>query len=108
MQFYHLAKVLLALHNPHQASGIDFLRFARSVEAEILKHTIQLCGMTKALGSKHPGVLVNAVQPLVVCGRSLKKQPEQLELVRMLRQIEQDTAWSTAQGVQALQEAWSA
>lgn len=36
-------------------------------KGEILKHTIQLCGMTKALGDKYPGALVNAVQPLVVC-----------------------------------------
>lgn len=32
MQFYHLNKVLLALHNPHRASGIHFLHFARAVE----------------------------------------------------------------------------
>lgn len=36
-------------------------------KGEILKHTIQLCGMTKALGDKYSGALVNAVQPLVVC-----------------------------------------
>lgn len=30
-------------------------------------HTIQLCGMTKALGDRYPGALVNAIQPLVVC-----------------------------------------
>lgn len=32
MQFYHLVKVLLALHSPYQASGINFLRFARGIE----------------------------------------------------------------------------
>ncbi|CAK7217548.1 hypothetical protein SCUCBS95973_003192 [Sporothrix curviconia] len=32
MQFYHLAKVLLALHNPHPVRGIQFLDFARAVE----------------------------------------------------------------------------
>ena len=32
MQFYHLVKVLLALHNPHRTTGIGFLHFARSVE----------------------------------------------------------------------------
>lgn len=32
MQFYHLVKVLLALHNPHRPSGIGFLQFARAVE----------------------------------------------------------------------------
>jgi hypothetical protein len=32
MQFYHLNKVLLALHNPHHASGIHFLHFARAME----------------------------------------------------------------------------
>ncbi|KFY00132.1 hypothetical protein O988_03501 [Pseudogymnoascus sp. VKM F-3808] len=106
MQFYHLTKVLLALHNPHYTSGIHFLHFARAVEDEILKHTIQLCGMTKALGSKHPGALVNAVQPLVICGRSLKEPKEQAELVKMLRCIEKDIKWTTSQGIQSLQEAW--
>ncbi|CAK7238379.1 hypothetical protein SEUCBS140593_010626 [Sporothrix eucalyptigena] len=52
MQFYHLAKVLLALHNPHPVRGIQFLDFARAVET---------------LGDKHPGILVNAVQPLAIC-----------------------------------------
>ena len=37
------------------------------LKAEILEHTIQLCGMTKGLRSKHVGALVNAVQPLVIC-----------------------------------------
>lgn len=32
MQFYHLVKVLLALHNPHRPSGIGFLQFARAIE----------------------------------------------------------------------------
>jgi hypothetical protein len=88
MQFYHVAKVLLALYSPHHANGINFLNLARSIEvskglflpiklsianrhaspqAEIRSHTIELCGMIKALGSKHPGALVNAVQPLIVC-----------------------------------------
>jgi hypothetical protein len=94
MQFYHLAKVLLALYSPHHANGINFLRLARSIEVsrsrpsvcpvilsvilansgasllvqgQIRSHTIELCGMIKALGSKHPGALVNAVQPLIIC-----------------------------------------
>ncbi|UKZ54297.1 hypothetical protein TrVGV298_008105 [Trichoderma virens] len=108
MQFYHLVKVLLALHNPHRPSGIGFLQFARAVEkGEILKHTIQLCGMTKALGDKYPGALVNAVQPLVVCGQSLKNPEQQAELVRILEQIERVTTLATSQGIQSLQEAWS-
>lgn len=107
MQFYHLTKVLLALHNPHHTNGIHFLQFARAVEVEILDHTAQLCGMTKALGNRHPGALVNAVQPLVICGRCLKKPEEQAELVRILRRIEQNTKWTTLQGIQSLQQAWA-
>ncbi|ERT02501.1 hypothetical protein HMPREF1624_00800 [Sporothrix schenckii ATCC 58251] len=106
MQFYHLAKVLLALHNPHPARGMDFLGFARALETEILEHALQLCGMTKTTGDKHPGVLVNAVQPLVICGRIFKKPDEQAELVHMLQRIEEVTAVSTAEGIQSLNEAW--
>ncbi|KAH8804367.1 hypothetical protein F5884DRAFT_795864 [Xylogone sp. PMI_703] len=106
MQFYHMAKVLLALYNPNRASGMDFLELARMVEEDIREHTVQLCGMIKSLGSRHPGALVNGVQPLILCGRSLKNREEQLELVRMLRQIERDTAWPTNQGIQSLQKAW--
>jgi len=106
MQFYHLSKVLLALYSPQHANGIHFLRLARSIEAEIRSHTIELCGMVKALGFKHHGALVNAVQPLIVCGRTLKDLDEQLELLKLLRQIEQNTAWSMVQGIQSLQEAW--
>ncbi|KAL7942758.1 fungal-specific transcription factor domain-containing protein [Trichoderma barbatum] len=107
MQFYHLVKVLLALHNPHRPSGIGFLQFARAIEGEILKHTIQLCGMTKALGDRYPGALVNAVQPLVVCGQSLRKPEQQAELVRMLQRIERVTTLATSQGIRSLQGAWS-
>ncbi|KAL7932839.1 fungal-specific transcription factor domain-containing protein [Trichoderma chlorosporum] len=107
MQFYHLVKVLLALHNPHRPSGIGFLQYARAVEDEILRHTIQLCGMTKALGDQYPGALVNAVQPLVVCGQTLKKPEQQAELVRILQRIERVTTLATSQGIQSLEEAWS-
>ncbi|RFU25259.1 hypothetical protein B7463_g11080, partial [Scytalidium lignicola] len=106
MQFYHMTKVLLALYNPNHANGMDFLDLARMIEADIREHTVQLCGMIKCLGSKHAGALVNGVQPLILCGRSLKNRDEQLELVRMLRQIERDTAWPTGQGIQSLQKAW--
>ncbi|PTB66646.1 hypothetical protein BBK36DRAFT_1118263 [Trichoderma citrinoviride] len=108
MQFYHLVKVLLALHNPHRPNGIGFLQFARAIEGDILKHTIQLCGMTKALGDRYAGALVNAVQPLIICGQSLKKPEQQAELIRMLQRIERVTTLSTTQGVQSLQEAWIA
>lgn len=100
--------------------------FANTQEGEILQHTIQLCGMTKALGDRYAGALVNAVQPLVVCkchppkhtieilmaefagGQSLKEPEQQAELTRMLQRIEQVTTLSTTQGVRSLQEAWSA
>ncbi|KAL7807438.1 fungal-specific transcription factor domain-containing protein [Trichoderma gracile] len=108
MQFYHLVKVLLALHNPHRPNGIGFLQFARTIEGEIMQHTIQLCGMTKALGDRYAGALVNAVQPLVICGQSLKEPEQQAELTRILQRIERVTTLSTTQGVRSLQEAWSA
>lgn len=79
--------------------------------------------MTKALGTKHPGALVNAVQPLIFCeycesseycftdrylgGRCLKKSDDQAELIQLLQQIERDTKWAISQGIQSLQEAWS-
>jgi hypothetical protein len=71
MQFYHMTKVLLALYNPRQPAGMDFLELVRIVEAGIQEHTSQLCGMIKCLGSKHPGALVNSVQPLVLCKSSM-------------------------------------
>ena len=40
-------------------------------------------------------------------GRTLKVSDEQSELLRLLRQVEQDTAYSTTRGVQSLQDAWS-
>jgi hypothetical protein len=40
---------------------------------------MELCGMVKALGFKHPGALVNAVQPLIVC-KSCPSWPESLRL----------------------------
>jgi hypothetical protein len=37
MQFYHLTKILLALHNPRHTSGMHFLHFARAVEVSIVQ-----------------------------------------------------------------------
>lgn len=112
MQFYHIAKVLLALYNRKQQSGISLLHFARSIEAEIADQTYQLCGMIRALTlgpkSKHPGVLVNATEPLIICGRSLKRREEQMALIKMLRQIERDTTWPTEQGIKVLEQEWEA
>lgn len=36
-------------------------------QAEIRSHTLHLCGMAQTLGDRYPGVLVNAVQPLMIC-----------------------------------------
>ncbi|KAJ2968180.1 hypothetical protein NQ176_g9304 [Zarea fungicola] len=107
MQFYHLVKVLLALHNPHRPKGMGFLHFWRIVEAEIRRHTLQLCGLTQSLDNRYPGALVNALQPLVICGQSLKTLEEQDELVHMLEQIEKSTTLATAQCIESLREAWS-
>ncbi|KIV83267.1 hypothetical protein, variant 1 [Exophiala sideris] len=106
MQFYHLVKVLLALHNPHRPSGMEILQFLRHIEAEIRSHTLQLCGMAQTLGDRYPGALVNAVQPLMICGQSLKTPEEQDELVQILQRIEKVTTLSTAEGIQSLREAW--
>lgn len=40
-------------------------------------------------------------------GRTLKDSDEQSELLRLLRQVEQNTAYPTERGVQSLQDAWS-
>jgi len=88
-----MTKVLLALYDPPQQSGMDVLELARVVEvrldsiynpmllpcylfgsskAEIREHTLQICGMIKCLGSRHAGALVNSVGPLVLCKNPLK------------------------------------
>lgn len=36
MQFYHLCRVLLALHYPIQSTGINLLRFMRYIEVCML------------------------------------------------------------------------
>ena len=36
------------------------------LKTQIERHTLQLCGITSALGDRSPGALVNAVQPLVI------------------------------------------
>jgi hypothetical protein len=98
MQFYHMTKVLLALYDPPQPSGMDVLELARVVEvrlhpiynpillpsylfhtskAEIREHTLHICGMIKCLGSRHAGALVNSVGPLVLC----KKPPQTSRIV---------------------------
>ncbi|KAL1962653.1 hypothetical protein VTN77DRAFT_9287 [Rasamsonia byssochlamydoides] len=110
MQFYQLCKVLLALHYPLQASGINLLRYFRYIETEISEHTAQLGGIVRGLivspNPKHPGTLVNAAGLLAVCGRAIKNRTEQVAVIQMLRQIETETAWPVERGIRSLEEEW--
>lgn len=54
----------------------------------------------------HNGCLINAIQPLIVCGKTLRAEREQSLLVDLLRGIEQKTAWPMAEGIEILEREW--
>ena len=109
MQSYHMARMLLLLNMPQQSTFgrttySKRLSSYRDIPREIEAHAKAICGI--AVSRPEGAVRVHSVQPLFTAGQSLGGTAERKEVIRLLREIEQDTGWTTNYRVRRLLEEW--
>lgn len=109
MQSYHMARMLLLINMPqHSTLGrtTAFQRMAsyKSVAADTEYHSRAICSI--AASRPDASARIHAVQPLFLAGQFLEKAVERAEILRLLKEIEQDTGWATEYRVKQLMEIW--
>ena len=75
-----------------------------STEA-IHNHARLACGIIET-NSASSSILINAVQPLWICGRQLRAKCEKFSVLVLLAQIERDTGWKTRWRADGLRQLW--
>ena len=98
---WHTAKVLLLEFELARPAASD----QSGLSHAIYKHARTACGIIET--NKHNPCLVNAVQPLWICGQYLKTKSEKFAVLELLAQIEQRTGWKTRWRSDSLCEIWN-
>jgi hypothetical protein len=109
IQSFHMARILLLLHNPHaptahSSSVSGFLQFCRSTEAGIKRGCQEMCGI--ALSAKSASIYVHQTQPLFVAGLCLRDPNERQLVVDLLRRVQSDLGWETEYRIRQLYQEW--
>lgn len=110
VQSYHLACILLLLHNPNaptaeEITATRFLNFYRSTESEIKRRCHEICGI--ALSHKPTSMYVHQTQTLYVVGQCLVDPNDRQLVIDLLRGIQSETGWETEYRVQQLLTEWT-
>ncbi|EEP77008.1 predicted protein [Uncinocarpus reesii 1704] len=109
MQHYHMARILLLVNKPPQASSLNGAVSSReiqhqSIDSEIRYHCHEICGIS--LSRPDASVRINSVQPLFLSGQYLSDDRERMIVLQLLRGIENDLGWATEYRVEQLLEQW--
>ena len=109
MQSYHMARILLLLHQPQvPISGRTppYKRFDayKTVTSDVIGHGRAICGI--AVSRPEGSVRIHSVQPLYTAGQCLESPAERKEVVKILRDIEHDTGWAAEYRVKTLLSIW--
>jgi hypothetical protein len=96
---YHTALVLL-LEVP------DSPRYDGSIVSDmIINHARRTCGIVQS--NPTSPCLVNAIQPIWICGRNLRSADEKFTALNMLSQIQKQTGWKCGWRSKSLRDHWN-
>ncbi|KAH8657713.1 hypothetical protein BX600DRAFT_514269 [Xylariales sp. PMI_506] len=119
MQSYHLARMLLLIHQPAKlllesslplrssarlAQRQDLLSGYRSMQSQLRSHAIEICSI--AQGRPDDGARVHSLQPLYFAGRCLTDPRDQEIVMQHIKSIETDLGWATEYRVEQLRQEW--
>jgi hypothetical protein len=107
MQYYYMAKFLLAIYNPNVPKiGLGYQQHRRTVSEEVLQNTEAVCGI--ALSSSLANARLTACTAIMACGPWFEERPreEQELLLSLLSRAEKENAWPTAALAQGLKKEW--
>lgn len=94
---YHTAMVLL-LELPDSPRHYD------TMLDTVYSNARRACGIIKSNPSSP--CLVNAIQPIWICGRNLRQPNEKFTALHMLSKIQKQTGWKCGWRSQSLRDRW--
>ncbi|KIW27410.1 uncharacterized protein PV07_07148 [Cladophialophora immunda] len=108
LQHFELARILLAAYNPNlQRIGLGSSSSITTLEAQLRRSTMRLCGLALANLNDQPGMVTAAVG-ISMCGEYIRDAGEQSAIEGFLSTLEREHAWPTQTVRQALRDAWEA
>ncbi|OAP61252.1 hypothetical protein AYL99_03453 [Fonsecaea erecta] len=108
LQHFELARILLAVYDPNlQRLGLGSSSSMTSLEAQLRRSTMRLCGLALANINDQPGMVTAAVG-VSMCGEYIRDAGEQSAVEGFLSTLEREHAWPTQAVRHALRDAWEA
>lgn len=107
MMYYHMARMLLLIHQPPglvAAGSTDLLRSFRGLEQKLQVHAAAVISIMSA--SPCDAVKLRAIQPLFVAGRCCSSVGDRKMMIGMLTDIQDKLGIATGYRVNALLEEW--
>ncbi|CAG8278055.1 unnamed protein product [Penicillium salamii] len=106
IQYYHIAKILLALSEaPRASSAYESLRHSRLVEKHVRHHLLTVLGLAQS-NSKAENTLFTARHSLVAWGWVLRDPLDQNAAESLLQAMNARTGWNMDALIQTLRAQW--
>ncbi|EXJ72394.1 uncharacterized protein A1O5_04898 [Cladophialophora psammophila CBS 110553] len=108
LQHFELARMVLAAYDPDlQRIGLGASSSILTLEAQLRRSTMRLCGLALANLNDQPGMVTAAVG-ISMCGEYIRDPGEQGAIKGFLNTLEREHAWPTQSVRHALRDAWEA
>ncbi|KIW97330.1 uncharacterized protein Z519_02722 [Cladophialophora bantiana CBS 173.52] len=108
LQHFELARMVLAAYDPDlQRIGLGASSSILTLEAQLRRSTMRLCGLALANLNDQPGMVTAAVG-ISMCGEYIRDPGEQNAIEGFLNTLEREHAWPTQSVRHALRDAWEA
>lgn len=107
LQYYHLARVVLAIYDPELTRlGFGSLRARKASEKTVLDGMRHIVGLS-ASNEDVNNAIFEASHILQTCGGYLKEQAEQNAAVAFLEGVQQRMGWTTTKTISELRSQWA-
>ncbi|KAK5205016.1 hypothetical protein LTR96_006324 [Exophiala xenobiotica] len=105
LQFYHAAKILLAIAGPGSSQLHDLVGYSKLVEGEILLHSRMLCAIS--FSNDHFGCRINASHLVAMGAQFFTGRQEQWRAVDYFNVLQTTMAWPSEVCQDMLRKAYS-
>ncbi|KAJ5437674.1 hypothetical protein N7445_006218, partial [Penicillium cf. griseofulvum] len=106
VQYYHIAKIVLALSDPSRVSSTyESLRHSRIVEKQVRHHLLMIMGLAQS-NTKAENTLFTARHSLVAWGWVLRHPLDQRAAESLLQAMHARTGWNMDSLIQTLRVQW--
>jgi len=107
LQYYHLARVVLAIYDPELTRlGFGSLRARKQSERVVLDGMRNIVGLAVS-NEDCNNAIFEASHVLKTCGGYLKDEAEQNAAITFLENVQQRMGWTTAKTIAELQSQWA-